>query len=238
MPAWRNFFLFCRVEKGLKKATGSGRGICFAKEGGRECSFAKTYRIVFFFKRPNYERRARFCDASCKRLACSSSNLVSKATKMIWPLDHGACWMRLFVRIVLIRDRSRHGFDHARWAKNSIQLERPPLRSLWQALFEGYRNAKTFTDNDYLYKISCSWSTSRVECRKRRNPVIFKLSSSLSSSFYAPFGKVFRMYNLPHPLLNTRKLVWSAWWDGRIWESEKLKDKQENFGWELYHKKI
>ena len=36
------FFLFCRVEKGLKKATGSGRGICFAKEGGQERSFAKT----------------------------------------------------------------------------------------------------------------------------------------------------------------------------------------------------
>ena len=40
--------------------------------------------------------------------------------------------MRLVVRIVLIgRDRSRHSFDHARWAKNSIRLERPPLRSLW-----------------------------------------------------------------------------------------------------------
>ena len=39
-------FLFCRVEKGLKKATGSGRGICFAKEGGQERSFAKTFLLL------------------------------------------------------------------------------------------------------------------------------------------------------------------------------------------------
>ena len=36
------FFLFCRVEKGLKKAKESGRGIGFAKEGGHERSVAKT----------------------------------------------------------------------------------------------------------------------------------------------------------------------------------------------------
>ena len=42
--------------------------------------------------------------------------------------------MRLLVRIVLIgRDRSRHGFDRARLAKNSVRFERPPLRLLWVA---------------------------------------------------------------------------------------------------------
>ena len=40
------FFLFCRVEKGLKKATGSRRGICFAEEGGQERSFAKTCLLL------------------------------------------------------------------------------------------------------------------------------------------------------------------------------------------------
>ena len=103
-----HFFLFCRVEKGLKKAKGSEKASALPRKEARN---AHLQRHVFFFKRPNCERRARFCHATCKQLAYSGC----KATQMIWPLDHGACWMRLFVRIVLIgRDRSRHGFDHAR----------------------------------------------------------------------------------------------------------------------------
>ena len=41
-----HFFLFCRFEKGLKKAEGSGRGICFAKEGDHERSVAKTRLLL------------------------------------------------------------------------------------------------------------------------------------------------------------------------------------------------
>ena len=46
--------------------------------------------------------------------------------------------MPLCVCIVLIgRDRLRQGFDHARQAKNSIRLERPPLRYIQSLLAAG-----------------------------------------------------------------------------------------------------
>ena len=118
------FFLFCRVERAWRRQKEVEEASALLR---KEATNGQLQRHIFFFKRLKYERRARFFHASCLRLAYSGS----KATQMILQLGYWACWMRLFVRIFLIgRDRSRHSFDPARKAKNSIRLERPPLRSL------------------------------------------------------------------------------------------------------------
>ena len=46
MQAWRKFAFFVALKRAGKKAEGSGRGICFAKEGGHERSVAKTCLLL------------------------------------------------------------------------------------------------------------------------------------------------------------------------------------------------